>query len=109
MPDSEKEFLSNYDITAYKRPSITVDVATFAVKSDIAETYRHDAEPALSILLIKRNVHPYRDFYSLPGGFLQENEDFNDCAAKTIVNKTSVSPTALMPLGYYSDANRDPR
>lgn len=105
----EKEFLKNYDITVYKRPSITVDIAAFAVKSDIAETYRHDAEPSLAVLLVKRPDHPYKGMLSLPGGFLQENEDFNDCAVKNIINKTAVSPTSLMPLGHYSNPNRDPR
>ncbi len=107
--DSEKEFLSNYKITDYERPSLTTDIVAFMIRSEESGNYKRDSENRLSILLIKRGAHPYKDFWALPGGFLHPGETIEECAFREIVEETSVKPVSLMPVGTFSEPGRDPR
>lgn len=106
---SEKEFLSNYDITEYERPSLTADVAEFRITNRESGNYKMDSENTLSILLVKRGDHPYKDHWALPGGFLRPGETIEDCALREITEETSVTPVALVPVAVFSDPGRDPR
>ena len=107
--DSEKEFLSSYRLEDYYRPSVTADVITFMIRRDSRESYRREPHNVLSLLLIKRGGHPYKGCYALPGGFLQPDETVEECALREITEETNVTPSALMPLGVYSQVGRDPR
>ncbi len=106
---SEKEFLENYSIEAYERPSITTDIAAFTLLSKDEESYRHDPESSLSLLLVKRGGHPFKGCWALPGGFLQSGETVEECALREITEETGVTPRAIMPAGVFSKPNRDPR
>ena len=107
--DSEKEFLSNYRITDYERPSLTTDIVAFMIRSCESDNYKRDSENRLSILLIKRGTHPYKDFWALPGGFLHPGETIEECAFREIVEETGVKPVSLMSVGTFSEPGRDPR
>lgn len=107
--DSEKEFLSDYNIKDYERPSVTADVAAFMISSEDRISYRKNPENKLQILLIKRGGHPFKDMWALPGGFLQKGETIEECALREIHEETNIMPTALMPVGVFSKPERDPR
>ena len=107
--DSEKEFLENYKLSDYERPSVTADVAAFMISSEDKASYRKNPENKLQLLLIKRGRHPYKDMWALPGGFLQSDETIEDCALREIQEETNVMPTSLMPVGVFSKPGRDPR
>ncbi|MBR4626398.1 MAG: NUDIX hydrolase [Ruminococcus sp.] len=107
--DSEKEFLENYRLEDYERPSVTADVAAFMIGSDDRTSYRHDPQNKLLILLIKRGGHPFKDMWALPGGFLQKGETIEQCALREIEEETGVAPSAIMPVGVFSAPDRDPR
>lgn len=107
--DSEKEFLSDYSIKDYERPSVTADVAAFMIRSEDKISYRKNPENKLQLLLIKRGGHPFKDMWALPGGFLQKGETVEECALREIHEETNVMPTALMPVGVFSKTGRDPR
>ncbi|MBO5435293.1 NUDIX hydrolase [bacterium] len=109
MDTLEKTYLNNYDISNYDRPSVTVDVAAFAIQSEKGESHRHDSEPTLSLLLIKRDDYPFKHKWALPGGFLQKYEHVRNCALRNVFSKTSVQPTAMMPIGTFCNPGRDPR
>ena len=107
--ESEKEFLSNYNIKDYERPSLTTDVAAFMISTEDKTSDRKDPDNKLRLLLIKRGGHPYKGCWALPGGFLQSNETVEECALREIQEETNVMPTALLPVGTFSKPGRDPR
>lgn len=71
----EKDFFAQYNIEAYERPSIAVDMAVFSILGiegnrgpmRNAENYRKLPEKKLKLLLIKRGSYPYKDCWALPG------------------------------------------
>ena len=107
--DSEKDFLANYDMSKYDRPSVTADVAAFMVSSEDRESYRKNPENKLMLLLIKRGGYPFKDMWALPGGFLQRGETVEECALRETREETNVLPAAIMPVGVFSEPDRDPR
>lgn len=106
---SEKEFLENYNMNDYDRPSVTADVAAFMIRRTNEESYRKEPVSRLSILLVKRGEHPFKGCWALPGGFLRQNETIEECAMREIREETNVTPSALMLIGVFSDPDRDPR
>lgn len=106
---SEKEFLSNYDINKFDRPSVTADVAVFTLNKEKENCYRKNPEMKLGLLLVKRGTHPCIGKWALPGGFVELGETIEDCAFRKIKDKTGVIPVSLMPIGSFSEAGRDPR
>jgi len=105
----EKEFLKSYNIEMYDRPSITTDIVAFKIRSKEGDTYRHNAKSNLSILLVRRGEYPFKDKWALPGGFLRKEETIEECAYREIKEETGVLPVSLMPIGVFSDIDRDPR
>ena len=108
MP-SEKEFLSQYNMDDFERPSLTADIVAFMIRSEESDNYKRNSENKLSILLINRGEHPFKGCWALPGGFLQPNETIEDCAYREITEEASVVPVSLMPIGVFSEPERDPR
>ncbi len=105
----EQAFLSSYNISEYDRPSVTADIVAFRIRTETGDTYRHNNKSNLSLLLVKRGEHPFKDCWALPGGFLRKDETVEECAFREIKEETNVEPISLMPIGVYSDLNRDPR
>ena len=107
--DSEKEFLKTYSLDDYERPSVTADVAAFRIGTEDRESYRKDPENKLQLLLIRRGGHPFKGMWALPGGFLQKGETVEQCALREISEETAVQPVSIMPVGVFSEPERDPR
>ena len=107
--EEELEFLSAYDACRYDRPSVATDIVVFSMMclKDIRPRYSPD--PKLRVLLIKRGEHPYKGHWALPGGFLRSTETVTECALREVTEETSVTPKALLPVGIFSDPDRDPR
>lgn len=109
VKDDEEAFLSSYSIEDYDRPSVTADIVAFKIRSETGDTYRHNSKSNLSILMVKRGEHPYKDMWALPGGFLKCDETVEECAYREIKEEANVKPISLMPVGIFSNPNRDPR
>lgn len=77
---------------------VTVDVVLFRKYSNI-----------LQLLLIKRKNEPFRDYWALPGGFVDENEDLIVAARRELVEETSISHEDLVQIKAYGKPFRDPR
>lgn len=107
--ENEKDFLSNYKLSDYERPSVTADVAAFMVSSEDRVSYRKNPENKLQLLLIKRGAHPFKDMWALPGGFLQKGETVEECALREIQEETQILPSSIMSVGVFSEPDRDPR
>ncbi len=106
---SEKDFLLQYNIQDYERPSLTADIVAFMIRSEESDNYKRNSENKLSILLINRGGHPFKGCWALPGGFLQPSETIEECALREIMEETNVTPVSLMPVGVFSEPGRDPR
>jgi len=61
------------------------------------------------ILLIKRLNDPFKDFWALPGGFVDENEDLETAAKRELLEETSIRVFKVSQIGAYGTPNRDPR
>lgn len=109
---NEKDFLENYNENEYARPSVAVDVIVMTIGDKAAETYRKLNEKTLQVLLVKRKEHPYKNKWSIPGGFaditktLQETEE---TAIAKLKDKTGVDNAYMEQLYTWSAIDRDPR
>lgn len=82
----------------WPRPAVTTDIAVFA-----------DRDGAPSILLIQREQNPFAGSWALPGGFHDEGETLEACAARELHEETGLVAGRLRLFGTYSDPGRDPR
>lgn len=109
MSQEEKEYLQQYDITKYERPSIAADMAVFSVMGNDKENYRKLPEKKLKILLIKRASYPYKNQWALPGGFCRKGEEIMDAAYRELFEETQVRDAYLSLAGVFGEEGRDPR
>jgi 8-oxo-dGTP diphosphatase len=105
--ETEAAFLARYQPGAYARPAVTVDLVVLTVV---------DAE--LRVLLIRRNEHPSKGAWALPGGFVRvgdghllQGEDLDAAAARELDEETGLTTADvfLEQLGAFGKAGRDPR
>ncbi len=106
---SEKEFLSEYRMDKYERPSVTADIVALMIRSTESENYRQNSGNKLALLLVKRGGHPFKDHWALPGGFMTPGETIEECALRETKEETNVQPASIMPVGVFSKPGRDPR
>jgi len=116
MSHEEKEYLKQYDITKYERPSVAADMAVFSVMSGQrgeeirdSENYRKLPQKKLKILLIKRGTYPYKECWALPGGFCRKGEDVLAAAYRELFEETQVKDAYLDLVGTFGEEGRDPR
>lgn len=116
MSHEEKEYLKQYDITKYERPSVAADMAVFSVMNEQRgeeirdrENYRKLPQKKLKILLIKRGTYPYKDCWALPGGFCRKGEDVLAAAYRELFEETQVKDAYLDLVGTFGEEGRDPR
>ena len=82
----------------WPRPAVTTDVAVFA-----------ERDGQTSILLIQRGGERFAGSWALPGGFLEEDETLEACAARELKEETGLETGPLRLFGTYSAPGRDPR
>ena len=106
---TEEEFLQSYDMSAFDRPSMTVDMLLFTIASEKTDNYRKLPEKKLRILLIKRKEHPYICTWALPGGFVRIDESLDMAAYRELKEETGVDNAYLEQLYTSGKVDRDPR
>ena len=107
---TEEEFLKNYDSSIFEKLSMTSDICLISVSDVMKKNYRKTNGKIMSILLVKRDDHPYKNKWCLPGGFLDPiNESLEDCAKRVLKNETNLSNIYLEQLYTFDGINRDPR
>ncbi len=110
ISDDEKKYLSEYDITSYERPSVAADMAIFSIIGEgESKNFRKLPEKSLKILLIKRATYPYKDCWSLPGGFCRPGEDVHETAMRELYEETNIKNAYLQVAGIFGEKERDPR
>jgi 8-oxo-dGTP diphosphatase len=95
---AEELFLQAYDIKAFDRPSVTVDVVLLSIH-----------EGSLHTLLVKRQEHPFLGFWALPGGFVRMDESLDWAAARVLSAKAGLEGVFLEQLFTFGAPGRDPR
>lgn len=110
MSMEEKEYLKQYCIADYERPSVAVDMAVFSIMEDGEQNnFRKLPKKELKILLIKRASYPYKDCWALPGGFCRPDEDVCETAKRELYEETNIQNAYLNLSGIFGDIGRDPR
>lgn len=84
----------------YPRPALTVDGVIFGYDSN---------ERDLRVLLILRSGEPYRNYWALPGGFVEMDEDLDTAALRELQEETGLHNIFLEQLYTFGAPNRDPR
>jgi 8-oxo-dGTP diphosphatase len=82
----------------YEKPSVTVDIVIFTVQNN-----------ELKVLLVKRNLEPFKDKWAIPGGFVRMHESLEDAAKRELEEETGVKDVYLEQLYTFGDPKRDPR
>ena len=86
------------DLTAWPRPSVTVDVVVLTVEDD-----------ALHAALYQRQIDPDPGTWALPGGFVNMDESLEQAAARVLATKVGLAKVFLEQLFTFGDVQRDPR
>ena len=87
----------------YPRPALTVDCVVFGIGASDAATRK------LQVLLIQRDLPPFRNAWALPGGFVRINESLDQAAARELREETGLSKIYLEQFHTFGDPQRDPR
>lgn len=82
----------------YPRPALAVDCVVYGFD-----------EGELKVLLIQRDVAPFRGEWALPGGFVRTDETLDDAARRELREETSLAGVFLEQLYTFGQVDRDPR
>jgi ADP-ribose pyrophosphatase YjhB (NUDIX family) len=66
------------------------------------------SEGELNLLLLKRNFEPAMGEWSLPGGFVQENESAAGAAKRVLAELTGLTDVYMEQVGAFGEVDRDP-
>lgn len=93
---SFKKAVSSVDDKTYTC-SITVDCAVFGFQ-----------EGVLKLLLVKRAIEPYKNFWLLPGGAMKEGQSLDDAMDAVLYQLTGMSNIHKEQVKCYGDIDRHP-
>ena len=68
-----------------------------------------EVKKGYELLLIRRKNEPFKSHWSLPGGFLEVDEDLETGALRELREETGLSMHKLHQVGAFGDLGRDPR
>jgi len=62
-----------------------------------------------NVVLIKRKYPPFKDFYALPGGFIEKGETPKQAIKREIKEETNLNIEIIKRIGVFDKEGRDPR
>jgi 8-oxo-dGTP diphosphatase len=62
-----------------------------------------------NIVLIKRKYPPFKDFYALPGGFIEKGETPKQAIKREAKEETNLDIEVMKKIGVFDKEGRDPR
>ena len=87
----------------YQMPSITCDIIVNRQK------FNKTGGVTNEILLIKRKNEPFKDYWALPGGFMEIDETLEACARRELKEETSIEANDIYFKKMLDKVDRDPR
>ena len=94
----ERAFLEQYDASHFEQLSLAVDIVLLtALKGN------------LHVVLIRRNEHPAKGKWCLPGGFVQIKESLDTASERVIADKVGLTDVFVEQLYTFGNIDRDPR
>lgn len=106
---SEQQFLKEYRLEDYERPSVTNDVIIFTTDDKKEDNSRKVPKKGLQVLLIKRDEYPEKGKWAIPGGFINMDESLDEGAIRKLKEETGIENVYMEQLFSFGDVNRDPR
>ena len=82
----------------YPRPALAVDCVVFGLDDE-----------DLKVMLIRRELEPFRGAWALPGGFVRMEESLEEAARRELREETGLEEVFLEQLYTFGDVGRDPR
>ena len=107
--NTEEEFLNQYNAELFERPSVTNDVIIFTTDDRKEENSRKVPKKGIQVLLIKRDEHPAKGKWAIPGGFVDVNESLEEGAIRKLKDETGIDNVYIEQLYTFGEVNRDPR
>lgn len=83
----------------YPRPALTVDCVVFGL----------DEQNLLKVMLIQRDISPFKGEWALPGGFVRIEESLEAAALRELREETGIENVFLEQLYTFGNIDRDPR
>ncbi len=82
----------------WPRPTVSVDAVVFGLFGGNAR-----------LLLIKRGAEPFKGMWSLPGGFIEMDEELEDAVARELAEETGLTGVEFEQMRTFGAVGRDPR
>ena len=101
LTDADKNFIDNYNVNLYERPSVAIDVVILCL----------NAQFELMVLTTKRTEAPFLGKLQLPGGFVDVHRDLDEQVKDIVKDRTGFNTDNLSfeQLYTYGKVDRDPR
>ncbi len=109
MENNEKKFLNEYDSNQYAKISLTTDLLVFSISDVKTTNYRKLPEKKMSVFLTQRTQFPFKDKWSLAGGFVEPTKTLEITALNVLKNKMHINNLYLEQLYTFDNPSRDPR
>ena len=94
----------------YERPSLTTDIVLFRIFNMQSSNTRKNAYKRLQVLLVERSAEPQKGKWSLPGGFVNIDEEISDNVLRKLKEKTGVTGNFYTEQLYtWGNIDRDER
>src|ERR1044071_2278463 len=74
-----------------------------------AVIFGYDADEGISVLLIQRNLDPFKGWWALPGGLVKKEETLEHAVKRELKEEAGISVEYLEHLYTFGAPHRDPR
>lgn len=105
----EEEFLKEYNDKYYEKPSVTNDILIFTTEDKLEINSRRVPKKGMQVLLVKRDNYPFKNNWSVPGGFVKCDEGLEENAIRKLKEKTTIEEVYLEQLYTFGEIDRDKR
>ncbi|MCX8035570.1 MAG: NUDIX hydrolase [Candidatus Sumerlaeia bacterium] len=95
---SEAEYIRNYNPNRWAHPSLAADAVVFTFDAG-----------RLRVLLIQRKNHPFRGWWTFPGGFVDDGEDPDVAVRRELREEAGLDLPEMWQFGAFGRPDRDPR